>query len=125
MINIQLCNINFDKGIKIIETDTGEISLSIEGHSGYDFKGKDPICAAVSALGQTIIISITRIIKVDQLIDQKDGFLKTVIKISKLDEEKLGKLEILLNTFIIGIFEIIKNYPDNIKLDFIKNEDSR
>ena len=40
--------------------ENDEISVRIKGHAGYDEKGSDIVCAAISTLGQTLLAYLMR-----------------------------------------------------------------
>ena len=42
----------------MIEVKVYNNGFTITGHAGYDVMGKDIVCAAVSALSQTCVISL-------------------------------------------------------------------
>ena len=82
------------------------------------------MCAAVSALAQTAIISITRIACVPQKIEQENGFLKSVIDLSESRPEYTERCRTIISTFMTGIFEIIRINPDRIKAEFTADDAS-
>lgn len=98
------------------------IEIKVEGHSGYSAKGNDIVCAGISSLFQTFILSVSRILKLDQKIERNnDGLLSTGIDIRKLGPEDSGKLKLLIESFILGASEISKEYPDTIIIDIERN----
>ena len=93
--------------ITITQTD-GEIT--IKGHANYAERGKDIVCAAVSALTQTFIESV------EQLTDDN---LKCVISAGNVvirytDLSKQGQL--LRRSFFIGLEMIADSYPQNVEI---------
>jgi len=105
-----------DDVVKIKGND--EIGLRFEGHSNLAFKGSDIVCSAVSAISQTSILAITKVAKVHQKIQQSNGFLESVIKINGIKSSNLDKLMVILDTMFIGLKEIMKNYPNALRLIF-------
>lgn len=116
MIKISFKNIGFEEGI-YFKRNKDNISLTISGHSNFDEKGKDIICSAVSVLSQTLVLSISKICRIDQTIKNESGLLNTVFSISDLTEDQIKALKNIFNYYIIGIFELVKTYPDYIDLD--------
>ena len=95
-----------------------EISFSVEGHAGLDQKGSDIVCAAVSVLVQTAVIAIHRIAGIHQRIEQREGFLKSVLEIDEDGDERIEMLQIILATMIIGLDEIVKVYPERLVITY-------
>ena len=116
MIKISFENIGFEEGIYFIKNENN-ISLTVIGHSNFDEKGKDIVCSAVSVLSQTLLLSISKICSIDQAIKNESGLLNTVFSISNLTEDQLKSLKNIFDFYIIGIFELVKAYPDYIDLD--------
>lgn len=84
--------------------------FSIEGHAGYAPRGQDIVCAAVSALMQTLVASVeeltTDILQVEIQAD------KAVISYGNLSERS----RVLVNSFFVGINMIAETYPDHVRL---------
>ncbi|NLW22227.1 MAG: ribosomal-processing cysteine protease Prp [Tissierellia bacterium] len=92
---------------------------SIKGHAGHDVKGQDIVCAGVSVLAQTALISLVKIcgIKEDEvhyIIDEDEGILD--VTLPDLDMDIRNKTEIVLKTLEIGIISIVENYPEYVTL---------
>ena len=89
----------------------------ISGHANYADHGQDIVCAAVSILGQTILLSLGKVVGLEKDLKYKiqDGFLD--VKLPKeIDNSILEKTQIVLDTFLIGIKSLIDSYPEYIKL---------
>lgn len=116
MIRIEFLNLSFGTGL--IFPDSGVIEIKVEGHSEYSTKGNDIVCAGISSLFQTLILSVSRILKIEQKIERNElGLLSTEIDIQKLKHEDSDKLKLLIESFILGASEISKEYPGNIIID--------
>lgn len=116
MIRIEFSNLSFDKGI--IFPSSGAIKIKVEGHSGYSVKGKDIVCAGISTLFQTLILSVSRILKLKQQVKRNEsGLLSTEIDIQNIGREDSEKLKVLIESFILGSSEISKEYPGTISID--------
>ena len=116
MISIRFSNLSFARGI--IFPESGNIIITIEGHSGKGTKGNDIVCAGVSSLSQTLILSVSRILKIEQEIRKNStGYLSTEIDIAKPGKEDLEKLKILIESFLLGVSEINREHPGTIIID--------
>jgi hypothetical protein len=96
-----------------------DLIIQIKGHSLLTKNGTDIVCSAVSALAQTMVVSITRICGIKQKVLRKDGLLRTQIKTGKLETDEKKSLLILVNSFMIGIKEIKKVHPENLEIEVI------
>lgn len=116
MIEIRFYNLVFNR--EIVFPETGKVFITVEGHSGTGTKGNDIICAGISTLFQTLIHSVSRILKIEQEIKRSsNGYLSTEINLSGLSKENLDRLKILTESFLLGASEISKEYPGTILID--------
>ena len=115
MIVIRLVNITFDNGLHL-PVDL-PVYISVSGHAGTDVKGKDIVCAAGSALSQTLVLSINRLLKIEQSVKIENGLLTSTIK-PLAEPEEDNKLKLLIESFLIGILEIQREYPERVKIDY-------
>lgn len=94
----------------MIKVEVRKNVLSVTGHADYAEKGKDIVCAAVTALSQTLIKSI------EDLTDDKIKYEieqgSMIVKYENLSEQ--GKL--LIDSFFIGICQISEEFPENVKI---------
>ncbi len=80
----------------------------IEGHAGFDKKGKDIVCAAVSVLATNTVNSIEAFTEDKFSCKQAEsGFLELVLTETISKETKL-----LLNSFFLGVSSIHEEYGD-------------
>lgn len=86
--------------------------IQIEGHAGYAEKGKDIVCAAVSALYQTLVQTIqTRHYGELKHIRSNDGFEHVLI--DAVTREGFGAIM----AFITGCEVIASIYQDHVRVD--------
>ncbi len=84
--------------------------ITVSGHSGYEERGKDIVCASVSSI---VITTINGIIEIDNdAIDYSDLDNKIVIRIIK-DDEIVNKL---IKNMILLLESLEKDYKDYIKI---------
>lgn len=83
-------------------------AITIKGHAGYAAAGQDIVCAGVSALTQTMVKGIL------DLTEDKIEFSLTpgsaMVRYEKLSE----KSQVLIDSFMIGIFMIADAYSEYI-----------
>lgn len=83
-----------------------ENGLTIDGHAGYAEKGKDIVCAAVSALVQGLIRSLCAFTEDETSVEVEDGHIK--LEYENLSEQ--GKL--LIDSFFIAVSDIQDAYGE-------------
>lgn len=118
MVTARFYNIIFENGIHV-KSGVETVTIEISGHSGYGQKGFDIVCAGISSLTHTLIISITRLIKIKQNVTMNEDLLRTEILLKEIDTEQNSKLMLILETLLIGLLEINKEYPGSVKIEFV------
>jgi len=113
LIVIRLRNIIVDNGLQFKKGLPAEITVS--GHAG-GLKGGDIVCSAVSALAQTLVLSIERLLDIKQNAVIENGFLSSAFQ-PRLNSGEGEKLKLLIESFLIGVLEVQKEYPERIKID--------
>jgi len=94
---------------------------NVKGHAEYDVYGKDIVCAAVSVLAQTALISLVEVCNVDEkdfsyFIDE-NGMLDVRIN-NDLSSDILDKIDIVFKTFEVGIKSIVESYGEYVTLRY-------
>ena len=93
--------------IEVVRYDNG---IKLEGHAGYAPHSTDIVCASVSALLQTFIVSVE-----DLCTDKLNTAITSgnaVIQYRDLTEQA----QVLLDSFFIGINMIADSYPSNVRV---------
>lgn len=85
-------------------------TIIIDGHASYAEYGKDIVCAAVSTLAQTLICSLEMLTDANIKTIITDGYIKIVI------EESSEGVQLLVDSFFIGIEGVADSYPEYVKL---------
>lgn len=105
------------------------------GHTGHASIGEDIVCAAISASSQQTAMGILNYLNIPCHVGQNDesGFIyldleiqaersnKSLNEYNKLVEKKRVELDALLETMLVMLREIEKEYPNN--LEIIEKED--
>lgn len=98
------------------------VGYTVKGHAGYAEPGNDIVCAAISALTQTALISLNEVCGIDEesieyTINDKKGYLS--VKITQdIDNEKKYKANIVLETMYVGIKALELDYSEYITLEY-------
>ena len=87
------------------------IGFKASGHANTDVKGKDIVCAAVSALTQIAALGIMQYRPNDFFIGTDNGYLDIA-----LPWHYDGNIMTIINVMELGLNEIEKQYPDKVKV---------
>ena len=93
----------------MIEVSRSKESIRICGHAGDAEHGKDIVCAAVTALAQTLIMSVEELTDDEIQYEISSGR----VEIHYRDLSEAGKL--LVDSFFIGIERIAEAFPQNVQ----------
>ncbi len=119
MITVIFKNIIFNDVIDLDYSST--IYFEISGHSDLNKKGKDILCSAVSVLTQTFILTVKRILNINQQVNRGEGFLSSLIDLNGVSAENKLRLKLLIESLLIGLLEIKGEYPDKLKIEFVND----
>ena len=102
--------------IKIFRNDKNEIvSFMLDGHAGYDAKGKDIVCAAVSAVTNMTLIGLGEELALPLEFKKGDGgYLKCAL--GDVSADKMNLAQFLLSCMVIEYRDIENNYGKYIKV---------
>ena len=95
----------------MIEITRFKSEIRLNGHAGYAERGNDIVCAAVSALVQTLIYSLEELAIDDIEIVTENKQIRS-IKYRDLSTTAM----LLVNSFFIGVNMIAENFPENVKV---------
>ena len=84
--------------------------IEISGHANYAEAGKDIVCAGVTALTQTLIMSMEDLTR-DEI---EYGILTGKVDIHYRNLSEEGKL--LVDSFFIGVCAIADEFPDYVRM---------
>ena len=88
-----------------------EDGLKVEGHAGYGPKGQDIVCAGITALTETLLVSLADL--------TEDTFKEDIspgrVEIKWKDLSKAGRL--LVDSFFLGFCSIASMYPENAAIN--------
>ena len=84
---------------------------------GAGERGSDIVCAALSAVSQTALLGLTRVIKAPVKFERDDekGFLHVTVNTDNEDVRR--RTDDVLNTMLCGIKDMAEGYPQFIKLE--------
>lgn len=84
--------------------------ITVDGHAGYAEPGKDIVCAGVSVLTQNLINSM------EALAEDKISYKVAPAQIHINYEDLSERSKLLVDSFLIGISEIQRAYPEYVQI---------
>ena len=95
----------------VIEKNNSKIvSLEVSGHSNYDEKGRDIVCAGVSAIVVGGINALVNENKKAIEYECKEGYAKVLVK--NID----SNIEMILDVISTQLYTVEESYPKFIKI---------
>ncbi|MFZ3102000.1 MAG: ribosomal-processing cysteine protease Prp [Desulfitobacteriaceae bacterium] len=91
-----------------LDTKNRVHQFELSGHAGFAEEGKDPVCAAVSALSIAAVNGLERFLAIPPVVENTDGFLTCALR--DIAEEDLDHAQWILQTMSLGIEDIQRNY---------------
>ena len=90
--------------------------FEIKGHANAAEHGEDIVCSAISVLGQTCIIGLLEIAKVDINYRIEAGYL--ICEISEnLTAVEARETDIIVNTMYLGMKSVQHSYSEFMEID--------
>jgi len=89
-------------------------SIEISGHAKFEEKGKDIVCAGASALVETALLGLRHVALLECEVVKKAGYVYILIP-EDAPIDKLEKANIILETIYLGLEDISKTYPKNMR----------
>lgn len=132
MITVTYHNIQYDNELRCDVDGSGIIKTAIEGHALFSAegtksatagkegsKGYNLICAAVSFSALTLLRSITIIAGINPDYTIKEGFMTIRLHFDAMGAEQKTITRVLLESFLIGMLDMQKKYPDEITIQTV------
>lgn len=91
--------------------------FTIEGHAHAADPGEDVVCAAVSVLGQTTVLSLYHIVNLDIEYEVKKGYLKCKLP-GNLKDKELQDAKLLIDTMLLGLENIQESYSQYMDIRY-------
>jgi len=109
--------------VTIYRTESGKIhEFEMSGHAWFADRGKDIVCAGVSAVSVGAINAIHEITSVTPDLEHRaDGFLRCMVP-DDLPEDTYEKVQLLLEGMVVSLRTIEEEYGKHIKITFKKQE---
>lgn len=89
--------------------DQKPVGLKLAGHTGYGVEGDDIVCSAVSALTQTMILSLKTLLNIDVAYEISEAQLYCMLP-KDIDAPILEKAILLIDSTVLGLKQIENQY---------------
>lgn len=102
--------------LDVKRNDSGRIiEFTVEGHAGFKEAGKDVVCAGVSTVLYSSINGLEKVLGLRSKlkVEGEKGFAKCVL-LDTITESEHEKANIILETMVLGIKEMSKQYKKYI-----------
>ncbi len=96
--------------VKIESSNKAITRIIISGHAGYDEKGKDLVCAAVSSIAVGTLNALDELTKDDCELILTDDQVMIIVKRNEHDSQ------MIIKTLIIQIKTLQESYPNYLKI---------
>ena len=97
-------------------------TIEATGHSGYAENGSDIVCSAVSTLMETLVNSLTEIIKAEVNVKYDENLPHLSVTLIERDKEKCEKAQILMQSAFLGIKGVAQEFSKFIKIKEKQND---
>ena len=85
-----------------------------EGHAGFSEKGSDIVCAAVSALTQSVLLGLEEVVGIPVRSD-REGLLEVILPRNER-ADKIDQAQVLFRTLLSGLNCISRDYPGFVRV---------
>ena len=102
--------------VDILRSGGETYGFTCTGHADYDEYGRDIVCSAVSAITQTCILGLTKVVKIDAGISVDDDNGIVCILDRDTDKARLQQAQLLFDTLVQGLSSIESAYPNTLNI---------
>lgn len=98
--------------------EDGNLSgFTVKGHAGFGPKGEDIVCAAVSALAQTAVLSLQEQVAAETEVSIGEGMLQCHLPAS-LSPAAQDKARVIMRTIELGLKAMAGDYKEYIAVEY-------
>ncbi|GFN22573.1 ribosomal-processing cysteine protease Prp [Moorellaceae bacterium AZ2] len=92
------------------------VGFLVSGHAGYRPRGRDIVCAAVSALTQAAVMGLEEYLTVAPEVQKGEGTLQCLLP-GDLPVREREKAEVILGTMELGLRAIARSYRRFVQVE--------
>lgn len=105
--------------MEVFRNRDGQVfEITISGHSGYDAKGKDIVCAAVSGISFGMINAVEMILGIEpevEMDNENEGFLRCRVP-QGLNSDVREKVELLMEAMVCSLQSVADEYGQHVRV---------
>lgn len=90
------------------------VAFEFDGHADYDEIGKDIVCAAVSVLAQTALVSLKEVAGIDVIYEVDEAYVYCELP-GEIDNHQRHDANVIFRSLIVGLNGIIEAYPKHLE----------
>ncbi len=90
--------------------------FEIEGHAEAGEHGEDIVCSAISVLGQTAIIGLIEIAKINPEYVIESGYLSCKVP-KDLSKEEWKLVQPIIDTIYLGFINVQRSYSEFVEIE--------
>lgn len=105
--------------IRFNEREDGRCGrLAVSGHAGADVRGRDVVCAAVSAIVQTLALYLCYLHETEEPFDVllvTEGDNPFVVEYQTMDDDAVSRVKAAVDAAVIGLGAISNQHPTYVQ----------
>lgn len=105
--------------VEVVKKSGHVVSLSADGHTGYGVEGEDIVCAALSSIIQTALLGLLQVAGINVKFTRRDEEAYLKFELPSLDSSQRRDADMILDTMLVGIFDLYETYSDFIELKLL------
>lgn len=105
--------------VKFFRNEAGLRGFLVKDHTGYAPHGQDIVCAAISALAQTTLLGLKKIVGLEPEVELADGYLYCLIP-DDLIPKREKQAQLILKVLYEGIIAISEEYSRYVSVKEVR-----
>lgn len=98
--------------VELLREGSKAVGFRVRGHSGLDERGKDVVCAGVSAASHMAFVGLADVLGKAVKLEKGEGVMVVTVP---GDSASLPEVQAILRAFELEIRAIERSYPGNVE----------
>ncbi|MFA6860447.1 MAG: ribosomal-processing cysteine protease Prp [Clostridia bacterium] len=104
--------------ITLIKRHGNIVAFECKGHSGYAKNGEDIVCAAISAIVQTVEIGVIEVLNISAKVNKNENAGIMILQLPEnISSSQLEKAQILFLTMKLALENLLGAYSKFFKME--------
>ena len=103
--------------VQIFKQGDSIVKVMANGHTGYGEEGEDIVCSALSSIIQTALMGLLQVAQISVKYEILDNHGSLMFELPKVDKQQRHDADVILNTMLCGITDLLDGYSDYIELE--------